>query len=153
RTCGNCANVKCRPINPGHGAASYFLLFIIRKIARGAVIYNPSICSRGDVAPVYRKRRENALCCLQKIVVRTKRGRALRYCDFNGQLTNASMPLVNTRRNNPKFSEDLGVGVGKTVKFLRSSGWHIWANPEWRMIFPKQVENDGNAAPRRNRKQ
>jgi len=34
-----------------------------------------------------------------------------------------------------------------------SSGWHIWANPEWRMIFPKQVENDGNAAPHRNRKQ
>jgi len=61
--------------------------------------------------------------------------------------------LITCLQNNPKFSEDLGVGVGKTVKFLRSSGWHIWANPEWRMIFPKQVENDGNAAPRRNRKQ
>ncbi|KYN14316.1 hypothetical protein ALC57_13483 [Trachymyrmex cornetzi] len=56
RTCGNCANVKCRPINPGHGAKTrhdrkalqlkrlrekIFSIFnrspVQRKIARGAV--------------------------------------------------------------------------------------------------------------------
>ncbi|KYM84125.1 hypothetical protein ALC53_05502 [Atta colombica] len=173
RTCGNCANVKCRPINPGHGAeillytalsmtcyffnASYFLLFIIadgkwlisiiagfidvktrhdrkadknkayakkflvfltvpiqRKIARGAVcdrienttiarcaIYNPNICPEAMAMSRLYRNAENALC----IVVQTKReGIMIAYCDFSGQLTNASMPLVNTRRaSKPPF--------------------------------------------------
>jgi len=59
--------------------------------------------------------------------------------------------LITCLQNNPKFSEDLGIGENREIS--TSSGWHIWANPEWRMIFPKQVENDGNAAPHRNRKQ